>query len=274
MFFRAIALSLALLVGIGTIIPFMTDYTEAGPKHQKKHKKKKLRKYSKAWWRWYHKKQRRNRAIAARKRALRAHQIILARKTKLKNDGNRPAAVSKIASNKTKVAPKAAVQDNSPAMLPSGETAPPSWQRGDATNSELQFRVKDESGNQLGTASLVVVGNAAGVDSDGPKSKTLGGVSTGSLRRTVIDKMVREEGWVVNDYQKEVGGKKVYVVVAQSNVRGVVQSRLFYFTEVNGRIYSLSTNSSIDHADRIAEESEKVINSLLRANRPTQAELR
>ena len=28
--FRAIALSLALLMGIGTIIPFATNYTEAG----------------------------------------------------------------------------------------------------------------------------------------------------------------------------------------------------------------------------------------------------
>lgn len=59
MLFRAIALSLALLVGIGTIVPFMTDSTEAGPKYKKK-KKKKLKKYSKAWWRWYRKEQRKN----------------------------------------------------------------------------------------------------------------------------------------------------------------------------------------------------------------------
>jgi hypothetical protein len=37
---------------------------------------------------------------------------------------------------------------------------------------------------------------------------------------------------------------------------------MFYFTEVDGRIYSLATNTNVDSADRIAEESEKVLNSL------------
>jgi hypothetical protein len=75
--------------------------------------------------------------------------------------------------------------------------------------------------------------------------------------------MIRENGWVVNDYQKEIGGKSVYVVVAQSQASsGRVQSRMFYFTEADGRIYSVSTNSSTDSAERIAEESEKVIYSL------------
>ena len=77
--------------------------------------------------------------------------------------------------------------------------------------------------------------------------------------------MIREEGWVVNDYQKEIGGKKVYVVVAQSpGAGGAIQSRMFYFTEVDGRIYSVSTNSPNDNAQRLEQESEKVINSLQR----------
>jgi hypothetical protein len=274
MLFRAIALSVALLVSIGTIIPFMTDYTEAGPKHNNKHKKKHLKKYSKAWWRWYHKKQKRNRAIAARKRALRARQMMLAKQKEAENGNPEQVATTKLDGKKNKLTPKVVAEDNSPAVLPSGESAPTTWKRGESSKSELQFRVNDDSGNQLGTASLAVVGPAMGADSDSGRNKTLGGVSTGALRRTVIDKMVKEEGWVVNDYQKEVNGKKVYVVVAQSNVRGVIQSRLFYFTEVNGRIYSLATNSSTDSAERIANESEKVINSLQRSTRPTQAELR
>jgi hypothetical protein len=44
---------------------------------------------------------------------------------------------------------------------------------------------------------------------------------------------------------------------------------MFYFTEADGRIYSLTTNSSSDDAERLADESEKVINSLHRS-RPTQ----
>jgi hypothetical protein len=106
------------------------------------------------------------------------------------------------------------------------------------------------------------------------RNKLVGGVPTTSLRRNVIDKMMREEGWVVNDFQKDINGKKVYVVVAQSTVKGVVQSRLFYFTEVDGRIYSLSTTSPNSAQERIAQESEKVIQSLQRGNRPVQAGLR
>ena len=86
---------------------------------------------------------------------------------------------------------------------------------------------------------------------------------------------MKEEGWVVNDYQKDLGGRKVYVVVAQSKgAGGQVQSRTFYFTEVEGRIYSLATNAPNETSERLAQESERVINSLQRANRPTQAELR
>jgi hypothetical protein len=274
MLFRAIALSLALLVSIGTIIPFMTDYTEAGPKHHKKQKRKKLKKYSKAWWRWYHKTHRHNRAIAARKRALRLRQMTLAKQRTAENGNPEQTSTVKADSKQSKSRPKIAVQeDSSPAILPSGESAPQTWKRTQSSSSEQQFRVSDDTGNQLGTASLSVVGPAVGTDTDTGRNKTLGGVSTGALRRTVIDKMVKEEGWVVNDYQKEVNGKKVYVVVAQSAVRGTIQSRLFYFTEVDGRIYSLATNSSSDSAERIARESEKVINSLQKPNRPVQAEL-
>ncbi len=87
--------------------------------------------------------------------------------------------------------------------------------------------------------------------------------------------MVREEGWVVNDYQKEIGGKKVYVVVAQSPGAGNrVQSRLFYFTEVGGQIYSVATNAPVDNSLKLEQESEKVVNSLQRRNGTQQAELR
>ena len=272
MLFRAIALSLALLVGIGTIVPFMTDSTEAGPKYKKK-KKKKLKKYSKAWWRWYRKEQRKKRAILARKRALRAKQMLLARQraNKAKNTSQvaKSSPTSKTSSLRQRVAGK---EDG--AVLPSGKKAPGSFKQSEASNSELQFRVSDDNGSQLGTASLSVVGPAMGADSDSGRNKMVGGVSTSSLRRNVIDKMIKEEGWVVNDYHKDINGKKVYVVVAQSSVKGAIQSRLFYFTEVEGRIYSLSTNSPNEAQERIAQESEKVIQSLQRGNRPTQAGLK
>ena len=277
MLFRAIALSIALLVSIGTIVPFMTDYTEAGPKHHKKQKSKKLKKYSRAWWRWYHNKKKNNQAIIARKRALRARQMMLAKQKQAEN-GNSEQMATAVKPDSKQLKSRAKVvlvqEDTVPTVLPSGETAPETWKRTQSSSSEQQFQVSDDTGNQLGTASLAFVGPATGADSDAGRNKTVGGVSTSALRRTVIDKMVKEEGWVVNDYQKDVNGKRVYVVVAQSNVRGTVQSRLFYFTEVDGRIYSIATNSSSDSAEKIARESEKVINSLQKSNRPVQAELR
>jgi hypothetical protein len=266
MLIRAIALSIALLVGIGAIVPLATEYAEAGPRKSKNYKKKhrKYKKYSKRWWRNYYAKKKRNRAIATRKRGLRLHQIRLANARKAGQDGE-----NKQSSNtKSKV-----VAETAPAVLPSGEAAPKSWKKGQATAGELQFRVDDNNGSQVGSASISVVGPAMGEET--ARNKTVGGVPQASLRRTVIDRMVRENGWVVNDYQKEINGKKVYVVVAQSQAGAGVQSRMFYFTEVDGRIYSVATNAPNDSAERLAEESEKVINSLQKRAQPVQqAELK
>ena len=154
-------------------------------------------------------------------------------------------------------------------MLPSGDPAPNGWKPAQSSPAELQFRVDNSSGDQVGSASISVVGPAMSVADNGRKS--VGGVSTTALRRDVIDRMIRENGWVVNDYQKEIAGQQVYVVVAQSQAKnGGVQSRMFYFTEVDGRIYSVATNSPVQEAERLAEESEKVINSLKSRVRPTQ----
>jgi hypothetical protein len=268
---RAIALSLFLIIGLGVVIPFVSDYAEAGAhKNSKKKKKKKIRKYkkySKGWWRQYHQRQRRNKAIAARRRALRLRQIRLANAKKAVEGANKNSAAM------LKVQPKSADM-LMPAILPSGEAAPKGWKRGMTSPGELQFNVSDDGGASVGSASISVVGPAMGADSPSGQ-KTVGGVQTSSLRRTVIDRMIREEGWVVNDYQKEIGGKKVYVVVAQSEgAGGRIQSRVFYFAEADGRIYSVATNAPTDSQERIAEESEKVINSIVRNRQPQQAGLK
>lgn len=256
MLFRAIALSLALLIGIGTIIPLATDSAEAGPRKSKRYKKqKKYKKYSKKWWRQHRARMKRKRALQARRRAMRLRQIRFARTRGAEKGGTKTAVVVK-----TQPA-----EDRSTAMLPSGQAAPSGWKRGQSSGSEVQFSV--DNGN--GSAAISVVGPATGESIDTGRNRTVGGVPTSSLRREVINRMVRENGWVVNDYQKEIGGNSVYVVVAQSqSTGGRVQSRMFYFTEVDGRIYSVATNSGTDSAERIAEESEKVIFSL--RSRPVQ----
>lgn len=264
MLFRAIALTLALLISIGTIIPLGTDYAEAGPRASKKYKKKKHRKYkkySKAWWRQYRARQKRKRALQARRRAMRLHQLRLARRHGAKNKRHKLVVAAK---------PKAAAAEESTvAMLPSGQAAPSSWKRASSTSGELNFSV--DNGN--GTAAISVVGPATGGTVDTGRQRAVGGVSTTALRREVINRMIRENGWVVNDYQKAIGGRSVYVVVAQSQNAGRVHSRMFYFTEADGRIYSVATNSAAEAAERIAEESEKVIFSLGSGPRPVQQAL-
>ena len=270
---RVIALALALMLSLGAIIPLATNYSEAGPKYgQKRKKKKKYKKYSKAWWRQYRQQQRRKQTIAARKRMLQERLEMRARERAEGNSEN-SQAIAKVSDKSGKGVLK---ENSATAILPSGETAPQSWKRAQENKGELKFRVDDDGGRQIGSASLAVVGPAMGTDVDNSgRNKTLGGVSTSALRRTVIDQMMKEDGWVVNDYQKDVSGKKVYVVLAQSrNRNGQVESRTFYFTEVEGKIYSLATNTPNESSERLAQESERVINSLHRRNRPTQAELR
>lgn len=266
---RAIALSLALLIGIGTIIPLATHYAEAGQR-TKKHKKKRewigVKKYSKRWWQLYRRQERRKKDRARARRALRLRQIRLANARKARETGNNQTYSAKTNRN--------TAFQNTTAVLPSGAPAPKSWKNGQVSNNELQYQVSGDNGSQAGSASIAIVGPAS-LENDNAGSKTVGGIATSSLRRTVIDKMVREEGWVVNDYQKRIGGKKVYVVVAQSPGAGNrVQSRLFYFTEVEGKIYSVATNAPVDNSMKLEQESEKVVNSLQRRNGTQQADLR
>ena len=265
MLIRAIGLSLALLIGIGAIIPLATETTEAGPRKHRKYKShhKHYKKYSRAWWRQYHARQRRKRALAARRRALHLRQLRLAHAGRASDTGSKTNAAKPT---------QAKPSDDTVALLPSGEPAPSSWKKSSTNPGELQFRVDNSSGAQIGSAAISVVGPSMGDTADRGRTHFVGGVPTTSLRRDVISRMVRENGWVVNDYQKDIGGKKVYVVVAQSQAGGGrVQSRMFYFTEVDGRIYSVAPNTSSDDAERLAEESEKVINSLARTRPQQQA---
>lgn len=286
---RAIALSLALLLSFGVVVPLMTDQSEAAAKKKNKKKRKKIKKYSKAWWRIYRAKQKRKKALQARKRALKSRQAKLAkaRETKPELELNTNAAGETTATVKVpksrknsarnaKAAKAAGETKNDPVaqsyaqpnVLPTGDMAPVGWTRNGSGAADVQFKVSD-NGVEVGSADLKVVSPATGEDDQ--RSKSVGGVSTTALRRTVIDKMFKEQGWVVNDFQKEVDGKKVYVVVAQSPGAGGVRSRVFYFMEADGRVYSLATSAPEGRSEKLAQDSEKVLNSLRRVSRPVQA---
>lgn len=239
---RAIVLSLIVLLSVGVMLPLTINWSEASKSKATK-KRKKVKKYSRAWWRMYRAKQKRQRAFAARKRALVARR-----------DGKANPQMVK------------AVQKSSTVM----DAPVAGWSGESVTGGEAKYRVADSSGRAIGSAQLAVVGAAMPVnEAEMPakvRDKMLAGVPVSSLRRTVIDKMIREQGWIVNDYQREVAGKKVFVVVAQTPGGGAVNSRLFYFTEVDGRIYSLSTNTPNDYSDKVAADSEQFIQKLQRGS--------
>jgi hypothetical protein len=94
------------------------------------------------------------------------------------------------------------------------------------------------------------------------------------LRRTVIDKMIAANGWVTNDLEREINGRRVLLVFAQtaasSDASTPQLSWTFYFTEMEGRIYSLATSVPLEFSDRLALESEQVMASF-RNNRSATA---
>lgn len=289
---RAIVLSVALFIGLGALIPLATDYAEAGQKKQKKSKKRSAKKYSKEWWRAYRARKKGDSSLERRKESMRLKQIRLAKEREeevAKNGGKWVKVTTWNGENWVSKNEWIAVTSQNPtipvpdAMAVKSEVvkdtpmAQPKTRRERrmmrSTNTEAQFKVNNQAGEELGSASITVVGAATGEDTG--RAKTISGVSTSSLRRTVIDQMIRENGWVVNDYQKEVGGKKVYVVVAQApGSGGQTQSRMFYFTEVDGRIYSVATNSPTEKSGQIADESEKIVNVLQNRSRTMNAGLR
>jgi hypothetical protein len=96
------------------------------------------------------------------------------------------------------------------------------------------------------------------------QSRMLAGLNVAELRRIVIDKMLTSGGFVTNDYMREVNGERLFVVTAQTppDGRSPEKSWCFYFTEVNGRIYNLITNTAPQYSDRMALEAQRFIESL------------
>ncbi len=96
------------------------------------------------------------------------------------------------------------------------------------------------------------------------QKKMLAGVPVADLRRIVIDKMVVNGGWVVNDFVREVNGNRVFVVTARTPKDALTPEKAwtFYFTEAGGRVYGLTTEAPVEYADRMTNEAERFIESL------------
>ncbi len=211
-------------------------------------KKRGVRKYSKKWWANYRAQQRRKKAVAARKRTNRIKTIRLAKK---KEADRTPASVRYERLAKAPAAPVSAVR----------------------TQVLTQDRPVEQLQMVSGNVSMDVFGAAVGETVTRGRNTTVGGVSTVTLRRTVINQMIQESGWVENDYQKEVDGKKVYVVVAKApDKNNRIQAKTYYFTESNGRIYRVAATSGNESAEAAQKRSEDMIRKLDNAAKPQQAQ--
>jgi hypothetical protein len=147
------------------------------------------------------------------------------------------------------------------AKQPAGWTSPTI-----ANNGEVRFQT-DSKAAAPSQATIAVVArsrpNPAFV-TQREQSRMLSGVSFTDLRRIVIEKMINAGGWVINDYERQVDGARVFVVIAQtpSDGRSAERSWNFYFAEVNGNIYSLTLNTPTQFSGSLAAEGQKFLASL------------
>jgi hypothetical protein len=152
----------------------------------------------------------------------------------------------------------------SPSILPK---LPAGWSNPTVTNNgEVRFR-KEPNSSVPTQATLAVVARSRpnpAFLTQREQHRMLAGTSFSDLRRIVIDKMINAGGWVINDYERQVNGARVFVVIAQtpSDGRSPEKSWNFYFAEVDGKIYSLTLNAPLQFSDYLAGEGEKFISNL------------
>ena len=258
---RAAVLSLLVLISLAVALPLVrslayNNRSAFTQRHARHH-------HSRAWWRRHRTLQRRKRA-AALKRKLDL--------TASRDQHANPSlpVIEKLLAPNLPPALGGVFTDARGISL----TLPEGWRnRSSLTDGEIKFQVNAPDGSAAGEASLTPVAPAPGGDSLQPirnQRRMIAGVPFTDLRRIVIDKMISAGGWVVNDVLREIGGRRVFVVLAQTgdvnDRRTPPQAWSFYFTEVDGHVYSFTAHAPLEYSERMAAESEKVMASLRSRN--------
>lgn len=264
---RKIALSLLMLVSLVVMLPLVSS-TAHSIRYEAAQNQRRVRRHSRAWWRRHRALMRRRRAARLRRRAMAAAMRQPNALHQMKSLETAPQTSDNHAVFPTTVSLPPALFSDAKGVgalpLPTGWSAAVAPAKG-----ETNFRVVESNGSPAGQAALSLVAAAsprASRMSLRDQQRLLAGVSYTDLRRTVIDKMITAGGWVVNDMERNMGGRKVFVVVAQTPAandgRAPEQIWNFYFTEINGRVYSLATSAARLSSDRLASDAEKFITSL------------
>ncbi len=245
-----VTLSVLILLSVVVMLPFASTTAHGIRQSSVARHHRRYRRHSRAWWRHHRALMRRRRAAAL---AHRNAPLITALPQPTLNALNVNASAVLL--------PK----------LPAGWNSLPT-----AKNGELRFQASAPKGTVAAQASLAVVAlsrpNPSFLNSR-EQRKFLAGVSFSDLRHLVIDKMLVTGGWVTNDYTRDVGGAHVFVVSAQTPSEGRSPEKAwnFYFTEIAGRIYSLTTNAPLNSSERMATEAEQFISSLNAASKTTSS---
>jgi hypothetical protein len=232
---RTVTLSLLMMVSVVVMLPFASSTAHGLRPNSASHQQLRFRRHSRAWWR-------RHRARMRLRRAAMAHRL---------------APLGSVAVNSVN-------PETVSAGLPK---LPVGWNTAAVANgSELKFRT-EASASIPAQGSLTVVARSRpnpAFLTQREQRTMLSGVSFSDLRRIVIDKMINAGGWVINDYERQFNGARVFVVIAQtpSDGRSPEKSWNFYFAEVDGKIYSLTLNTPVEFSNRLAGEGEKFIASL------------
>jgi hypothetical protein len=233
---RTITLSLLMLISVVVMLPFASSTAHGLRQTSAAQSHRRYRRHSRAWWR-------RHRArLRLRRAAMLAHR-------------NAP------------LGPALATTKSPDVSAPVLNTLPAGWDNATlAKGGEVKFRTESAS-SVPSQGTLAVVARSRpnpGYLTQRELRTMLAGVSFTDLRRIAIDKMINSGGWVINDYQRNVNGSPVFVVVAQTPAdgRSPEKSWNFYFAEVDGKIYSLTLNTPLQYSDRLAAEGERFLSSL------------
>jgi hypothetical protein len=250
---RAVLLSLIVMFSIAVTIPLtMTTSAhgtnQAASQSQRSWRRRQARlRRKRAWWR------RHRAALLRRRRQMAARQ----------------SGFSPVAGRETVSPGRGGVYTDPRGMV--NLTLPAGWDRAAVNGSETKFTIRAADGRPVGTAALAPVNLSAQAASGatlvrGAGRRTLAGVPFAALRRTIIDKIVMGNGFVVNDAEREIGGRRVFAVVTSSSAD---QSSVYYFTEIDGRLYCLEVSAPSHMAVPLAQQTEQVIASFRAVNTPT-----
>lgn len=257
---RRIGLSLGLLVSIVVLLPFATS-TAHNLRSQFAARSHRFHHHSRAWWRRHRAQIRRRQAMLARRRALEANA----------QTGSSTSVSTKASDNHTALPGALAFPDGVYRNGAFSMSLPNGWSAGSTSKGASSFRIAPPNGMPEAQATLAVVALAT-TNADQvigrEQKRMLGGVSFTDLRRSVIDRMISTGGWVVNDRPREIGGHRVFEVIAQTPATSdgkPEQLWNFYFTEINGCVYSLTTRTTGGLTQKIAGDAEKFLSDF----RPT-----